>query len=161
MTIWPFRHFGLKLLSFGLALSLWMAVSGEETVERALRVPLELQQFPAGLELQQGDLPATVDVRLRGTAGVLSRMSPGDVVAVIDLRAARPGRRLFQVNPEQVRTPSGVEVLQVTPRTVALVFEASASREVKIVPEIDGKPAPGYLIGKSSVDPATIEVVGP
>ena len=54
--IWPFRHFGLKLLSLGLALSLWMVVSGEETVERGLRVPLELQQFPAGLELQ-GDAP--------------------------------------------------------------------------------------------------------
>ena len=51
-TPWPFRHLGLKLLSLGLAVSLWMVVSGEETVERGLRVPLELQQFPSGMELQ-------------------------------------------------------------------------------------------------------------
>src|SRR5262249_36708870 len=50
-TIWPFRHLGLKALSLVLALLLWMIVSGEETVERGLRVPLELQQVPAGLEL--------------------------------------------------------------------------------------------------------------
>src|SRR5207302_56403 len=43
-VFWPFGHLGLKLLSFGLALLLWMVVSGEETVERGLRVPLELQQ---------------------------------------------------------------------------------------------------------------------
>ena len=56
--IWPFRHFGLKLLSLGLALSLWMVVAGEETVERSLRVPLELQQFPAGLELNGAPVSA-------------------------------------------------------------------------------------------------------
>src|SRR6185295_17600193 len=43
---WGFSHLGLKLLSFGMALLLWMVVSGEETVERGLRVPLELQQVP-------------------------------------------------------------------------------------------------------------------
>ena len=42
--IWPFRHFGLKLLSLAIALVLWMNVAGEETVERGLRAPLELQR---------------------------------------------------------------------------------------------------------------------
>ncbi len=67
-----------------------MVVAGEETVERGLRVPLELQQFPAGLELQ-GDVPSTVDVRVRGASGTLSRVGPGDIVAVLDLRTARAG----------------------------------------------------------------------
>ena len=65
---WPFRHFGLKVLSLGLALLLWMVVSGEETVERGLRIPLELQQIPNGLEVL-GDVPATIDVRVRGASG--------------------------------------------------------------------------------------------
>ena len=65
-----------------------MVVSGEETVERGLRVPLELQQLPAGLELL-GESPTTVDVRVRGASGTLSRVAPGDIVAVLDLRSAR------------------------------------------------------------------------
>src|SRR6266853_598319 len=105
--IWPFRHFGLKLLSVALAVLLWMVIAGEETVERGLRVPLELQQFPAGLELL-GDVPTTADVRVRGSSGTLSRVSAGDIVAVLDLRAARGGQRLFHVTPEQVRAPFGV-----------------------------------------------------
>ena len=159
-TIRPFRHLGLKLLSVGLAVLLWMAVSGEQTVERGLRVSLELQQFPPGLEIQ-GEPLSTVDVRVRGASGTLGRLSPGDVVAVMDLRAARVGHRLFHLTPEQVRAPFGVEVVQVTPPTVALMFEKSATRQVPVVPAVDGKPAPGYVVGKASADPPTVEVVGP
>jgi YbbR domain-containing protein len=159
-TYWPFRHFGLKVISFGIAVLLWMVVSGEETVERGLRVPLELQQFPAGLEIQ-GEAPSTVDVRVRGTSGALSRVSAGDIVAVLDLHAARAGNRLFPITPEQVRVPFGVDVVQVTPSTVALAFENSASRQVPIVASLEGKPAPGYLIGKVTISPDHVDVVGP
>jgi YbbR domain-containing protein len=159
-SIWPFRHAGLKLLSLGLAVLLWMVVAGEETVERGLRVPLELVQFPAGLELQ-GEPPALVDVRVRGASSTLSRVGPGDIVAVLDLRGARPGRRLFQLSPEQVRTPFDVQVVQVSPASVAMVFENSASQQVPISPSIEGTPAPGYVVGKVTVEPKTVEVTGP
>lgn len=159
-VIWPFRHFGLKLLSVGLALSLWLVVSGEETAERTLRVPLELQQFPPGLELV-GEAPSNVDVRVRGASGTLVRAAQGDVVAALDLRGARPGRRLFHLTPDEVRTPFGLEVLQVDPGTVALTFESSATRSVAVTPEIDGRPAPGYVVAKTTVTPQSVDVVGP
>ena len=157
---WPFRHIGLKLLSVGLAVLLWMIVSGEETVERGLRIPLELQQIPPDLELG-GEVPTTVDVRVRGGSGALSRVSAGDVVAVLDLRSARSGRRLFPLTPEQVRVPFGVEVVQVLPSAVAFAFEATASRLVPVVPAVDGRPAPGYMVGEMTAEPSTVEVVGP
>jgi len=159
-AIWPFRHIGLKLVSVAIAMLLWMVIAGEETVERGLRVPLELQQFPAGLELL-GDVPTTADVRVRGVSGTLSRISPGDIVAVLDLRGARAGERLFHLTPEQVHAPFGVEVVQVTPPTVAVVFEKAASRNVPIKPAIEGRPAAGYVTGKTTADPPTVEVVGP
>ena len=159
-AIWPFRHIGLKLLSVAIAVLLWMVIAGEETVERGLRVPLELQQFPPGVELL-GDVPTTADVRVRGASGTLSRLSPGDIVALLDLRGARAGERLFHLTPEQVRAPFGVEVVQVTPPTVAVVFEKTASRSVPVKPAIEGKPAAGYVVGKSAADPPTVEIVGP
>lgn len=159
-SVWPFRHVGLKLLSVALAVSLWFAVSGEETVERGLHVPLELQQFPQGLELQ-GDPPAAVDVRVRGSSGTLGRIEPGDVVAVLDMHGAAAGRRLFHLTPEQVRAPFGVDVVQVSPATVALSFERTVTRRVPVVPAVDGKPAPGYVIGAITAEPATVDVAGP
>ena len=159
-AIWPFRHIGLKLLSVAIAVLLWMVIAGEETVERGLRVPLELQQVPPGLELL-GDVPTTADVRVRGASGTLSRVSPGDIVVVLDLRSARTGERLFHLTPEEVRAPFGVEVVQVSPPTVAVAFEKTASRNIPIKPAVEGKPAAGYMVGKATADPPTVDVVGP
>lgn len=157
---WPFGHLGLKALSVAFAVLLWLFVSGDETVERGLRVPLEFQQFPAGLEMM-GEAPSLVDVRVRGASSAVSRLGPGDIVAQLDLKAASVGRRLFQITPEQVRAPYGVQVVQVTPPGIALVFEPQASKAVALAPSLEGTPAPGYVIGRVVADPATVEVVGP
>jgi YbbR domain-containing protein len=157
---WVFGNAWLKLLSLGLALLLWMVVSGDETVERGLRVPLELTQVPAGLELL-GEVPATVDVRVRGASGTLSRVGTGDLVAVLDLRTAQSGRRLFPLTPDQVRVPFGVEIVQVLPSAVTRAFERSASRELPIAPAVEGRPAPGFVVGPLVAEPRMVEVIGP
>ena len=36
MMVKPLSHAGLKILSFAMAIFLWMIVAGEETVERGL-----------------------------------------------------------------------------------------------------------------------------
>ena len=154
------HHLGLKFISLVLAALIWLIVSGEQIVERALRIPLEFTNLPSQLEIV-GDAPNVVDVRVRGSAGSLSRIPAGELVAVIDLRAARSGRRLFHLTSGDVRTPFGVEVVQVTPASIAMNFEASASKVVPIVPGIEGDPAPGYVVGTVTADPPTIEVVGP
>lgn len=157
---WPFSHMAQKVWSIVLAIMLWMVVAGEETVERGLRVPLELQQFPSGLELQS-DAPSLVDVRVRGASGTLSRMGPGDIIAVLDLHGARAGRRLYQITPEQVRAPFGVQIVQVTPPSLALVFENSVTRQLPVSAEVEGSPAPGFVVGKITVDPRMVDVIGP
>ncbi len=158
--LWPFGNLALKVFSLVIAVMLWMAVSGEETVERGLRVPLELQQLPANVELT-GDVPSTVDVRVRGGSGTLSRVLAGDVVAVLDLRSARAGRRVFPLTPDQVRVPFGVDVVQITPSAIAVEFERSATRQVPVEPSIDGRPAPGFVVSARKADPATVEIIGP
>jgi YbbR domain-containing protein len=57
--------------------------------------------------------------------------------------------------------PFGVEVVQVMPSAIAMSFEPSASRQVPVVPAVDGRPAPGYVVGPMTADPPTVEVVGP
>lgn len=158
--LWPFRHLGLKLWSVAIAVMLWLVVAGEQTVERGLRVPLELQQFPSGLELGV-DAPSLIDVRVRGASGTLSRIGPGDIVGVLDLRTARAGRRLFQMTPEQIRVPFGVQVVQVAPQSIALSFEHSAMRVVPVVPAVEGAPSAGFSVATAEANPATVEVVGP
>ena len=62
MAIRPFQNLALKVVSVVLAALLWLIVSGEQTVERVLRIPLEYTNIPEQLELV-GEPPTVVDVR--------------------------------------------------------------------------------------------------
>jgi YbbR domain-containing protein len=160
MTFSPFRHLGLKLMAVALAMLLWLIVAGDHLVERSLRVPLEYRNIPTELELV-GDPPTEVEVRLRGSSALLGRLEPRDIVAVLDLASARPGSRMFHLRSDEVRSPYGVEVAQVIPNTLAVDLEKSSHRTVPIVPALDGEPAPGFVIGRVTAEPATVEVAGP
>ena len=76
MAIRLFQNLALKIVSVILAALLWLIVSGEQTVERVLRIPLEYTNIPAQLELV-GDPLTVVDVRVRGSSGTLGRLSVG------------------------------------------------------------------------------------
>jgi YbbR domain-containing protein len=160
MAYHPFRNLGLKFLSTCIAGMLWLVVAGERVVERVLRAPVEFQNLPNGLELV-GNLPDTVEVRLRGSSGALSRMAAGDLAAVLDLRSARPGRRLFHLTPSQVTVPYGINVVQVGPSTLTMEFETSGVRTVPVAPDIEGRPAAGFEVTQVTSDPATVQVAGP
>jgi YbbR domain-containing protein len=156
----PFRNLGLKVLAIALASLLWLTVAGQHIVERSLRVPLEFRNIPKSLEIV-GNTPDTIDLRVRGSSAVLTRLQPGEIVAVLDVSGARSGSRLFQVRADEVRAPFGVEVTQVVPSTLALELERSARRRVQINASVDGQPAPGFVIGTKTVEPSSVEVVGP
>jgi YbbR domain-containing protein len=156
----PFRHIGLKIVAITLATLLWLIVAGDHLVERNVRVPLEFRNTPLALEIV-GDPPTEVDVRVRGSSTLLARLEPRDIVAVLDLATARPGSRMFHLRTDEVRAPYGVEVAQVVPGTLALDLETSGRRTVPIVPALDGEPAPGFVIGRVTSDPPTVEVEGP
>ena len=155
-----FRHLGLKVLAIALAVLLWLTVAGEHVVERSLRVPLEFRNIPSTLEIV-GNAPDNVDVRVRGSSALLSRLQAGEIVAVLDLGSARAGSRLFHIRNDEVRAPFGVEVAQVVPATLALELERSTRRTVPVRPALDGDPAAGYVVGRVLSEPATVEIVGP
>lgn len=160
MAYHPFRHLGLKFLSIALAVLLWLSLSGEQVVERSLRVPLELRNIPRRLEVVS-ELPSTIDVRVRGASGTLGRLSPGDLAVILDVGSARPGLRLFHVTADSVVRPFDVEVTQVTPASLSLEFEPSVTKVVPVAPRIEGDPAPGYVVGTIRADPPMATASGP
>lgn len=160
MAYHPFRNPGLKIMAVLLATGLWFVVAGEQNVERTLRVPLEFRNKPVNLEVL-GDPPTTVDIRVVGSSALLSRIDAGEVVAVLDLGTARPGSRLFHVRTDEIRVPYGVDVMQVTPSTIGLELEVSSRRRVRVVPAVEGDPAPGFVTGRITSDPDSVEVIGP
>ena len=155
------RDLGLKLLAFALAVAFWIQAAGQPVVERGIDVPLGFENVPRLLHVG-GDPPDTVRVRVRGASSIVSGLQPGDVVAAIDLDGERSGRRLFDMFAGRVRAPFGVEIVQVVPATISVSLEpAGAPRVVRVVPDIEGRPAEGFAVGGVTALPATFEVVGP
>jgi len=160
VALWPVRNLRLKLVSVCIAGLLWMIVAGDRVVERVLRVPVELQGMPADLELV-GPAPDTVDVRVRGSSNALTRLGPGDIAAVIDLKSAREGRRVFTLGPGQVLVPAGLETVQVSPSTLSMEFEATVTRRVPVEARTDGDPEKGFRVVRVASVPEQVEISGP
>jgi YbbR domain-containing protein len=160
MALVGLRHPGLKIVSVVLAALLWLLVSGEQDVERALRVPLEFTNLPRQLELV-GEPPSLVDVRVRGSSGTISRVAAAELAAVLDVREAKAGLRRFNLKTSDVRAPFGVEVMQVAPASLELTFEESGSKMVPIMARTAGDPAPGFVVSGIAVEPPNVTVSGP
>ena len=47
------------------------------------------------------------------------------------------------------------------PGTLGFELEKSATRTVPVVAELDGEPAPGFVIGARTAEPAMVEISGP
>jgi len=156
------ENLGLKLLATALAIGLWLSVAGEAVIERGFEVPVGFENVPVDLQVA-GDPPDTVHVRVRGPMSIVNRLALGDVVAVLDLAGERPGeRRLFDMFADRVRAPFGVEVIQVIPSTITAALErAGEPRTVPVVPDIEGRPAEGFAVGRISTVPESVEIVGP
>ena len=60
-----------------------------------------------------------------------------------------------------MRTPYGIEVAQVIPGTLGIELEHTARRVVPVIAATEGEPAPGFVVGPLTAEPATVEIEGP
>lgn len=154
------HNIGLKLLSLGIAVLLWMAVAREPMAEVAITVPIEFTNAPENLEISSESIPQ-VQVRERGPVGVVHDLGPAAVHAVIDLRSTTPGEHTYDLSPNKIRAPRDVQTLQVIPSQFRISFDKRAIRTVKVQPRVIGSTAPGFRLGEVTVDPPTVNIAGP
>jgi YbbR domain-containing protein len=83
------------------------------------------------------------------------------VIDTAPLAKMQAGERTFELTGAQVRTPAGVEVVQVIPSSVRLSFDKRVYRDLEVRPRVMGSFAPGYKIKSVWSEPAKVSVVGP
>jgi YbbR domain-containing protein len=154
------EHLGLKLISLFLGFSLWYAVAREQEAEFSLAIPIELRDLPEGLEVMEESVQQ-VEVRLRGPAEVLRRLTPQDVNIGVELGDAEPGEQTAYLTPSEVSAPFGARVMRVTPTSVRIVLDRTVERSVEVIPRVVGSPAEGYELHHIGLSPEKIDVVGP
>jgi YbbR domain-containing protein len=100
-------------------------------------------------------------IRLRGPARVLRELPEDSVRAIIDLQSAVPGERTYDITTEQIQVPHDVEVMQVTPSRLHMLFDNRATRQVAVKPRVVGTLPPGYRIESVTASPSMLTITGP
>ncbi len=88
-----------------------------------ISVPVEVVGLNPGLSADVS--PDNVDVILFGPLPILDALAPGNVRIVVDLTGLSTGTHL--VTPQGEVLPEGVEVVSITPATIAVVISFSGS----------------------------------
>ncbi len=158
----PFRAREVLRVLFSLALAagMWVFVADEEGTEILVSAPLELRNVPPGLEVVSQSEQA-VDIRLRGSSGLLRDAPLEDLRAGLDLTGELPGERTWFLGTEAVEAPSGVEVMRVDPSQVVLWLDRTVTNEVRVSPRVLGQPATGFEIHQVVIEPQELTVEGP
>lgn len=149
----------VRVLSVLVAVLIWLYVTaqGAPAVTQTLRdVPVQWVNAPPGLAVTAVE-PAEVTVVVRGSSRILAGMDATRLQATVNLRDAGPGRTPQVVH---VRTPPGVQLVQVNPPQVAVHLERLAEREVPVALEVTGRPAAGLRTGEARIEPPTVRARG-
>jgi YbbR domain-containing protein len=154
------HNLGLKLLSLGIAVLLWLAVTRDPAAEVFFNVPIEFHNTPEHLEISSETMPQ-VQVRVRGPVRLVRELAPTEVHAVIDLANARVGEHTYDLTAKQLHVREGIEVVQTIPSQIRVSFDTRATREIPVQPRVMGTFASGYHLSKVEASPQTVTIVGP
>lgn len=104
-----FENFGLKVLAFLIALSLWAYVGSRQVLDRRIIVHLELTDIPQGMTVDS-NVKTTIPVVLTGRKESILDLDGEDLAAIVSLKAYTPPKLDVLVHPQIRPLPPGVTV---------------------------------------------------
>ncbi len=149
---------GLKALALIIALGLWAA--GHRDTERAIEVPVEFRNIPSDLMVMDNRVDYVV-LRLMGPRTLVSTLDADELKLSLDLNGAKPGSLSYPLAADYFNIPRGVSVARITPPVIHLRLEPVVRRTLPVSVRISGKPAEGYRVAQTSVQPENVSVEGP
>jgi len=161
-TRWFARDWKLKLVSLILALGLWLLLVPSEKMysEKALTIPLETRNIPAGLEIVEQQVE-TIDITLRAPNRILDEIGPSGLVARIDLDRSSVLQQEYPLNESMIAVPPGAEVIKITPNKVTIKLERTGEATLDVQPTLRGKVSQGFRIALTEIEPTSVRVQGP
>jgi YbbR domain-containing protein len=155
------RNWGWKLLSFVLAVGLWMGLVRDPELSTMVEAPVRFRGMPRELELS-GELVDRVRLEVRGPSSQLKAEDLATAAVVLSLgNVDRPGDRTYTVEASNVTLPAGVSFSRSVPAQIRLHFETRISRRAPVRVRISDPPPDGYLLVSHTAEPDSLAIVGP
>ena len=155
------EDWSLKLLSLGIAIVLWLLVTGQnEPVTAHVNVQLNFIR-PQNLEISN-DPPHSVDVMLTGSRNKLDDLTSLDLVATVDISEQQAGERVLRLaDKAKMPLPQGIKVDAFQPSAIPIRLEPIVERQVVIEPKLEGKPPDGFEVYAVRPSKGSVAVRGP
>ena len=142
------------LLSAG---TLFYFTSDDEIV---LAVPVRFQNVPDDLIALQDEAPV-LEAHLEGPSGALEEVKSSGLCYDVDLSAATPGPLVVKISPDKIEVRRRVSVVGIEPSSFTVTIDNRLEKIIPVVPDLNGDPAPGYVISRVVADPSFVELSGP
>ena len=156
-----FDNWGIKLVSLGLALTLWFYVTSKGKTEMTITVPLELRNIPSDMAVV-GNVAGALEVRIQGQERILRDIAVVEkMVGIIDLSMTRVGENTVHISPDDIKRPADVTVTHMSLSEIKVKLEPLVRKTFRLKPVLHGVPAAGRRIAKIAVIPPRITVEGP
>jgi len=121
---WP-----VKLGSLCLVFLVWLLLAGQQNFEVTLRVPLELRNLPAAMEILEPVNPE-VEITVQGVRKDASTLNRRNVHAEIDLSTAKPGGGIFRIRRDRIMLPSDrIEIVRIKPPTMEFKLREASTKD--------------------------------
>ena len=151
-------NLGLKGLALTIAVGLWLA--GHRDTERAIEVPVEFRNIPSDLMVMDNRIDYVV-LRLMGPRTLVSTLDPENLKLLLDLDRAKSGTSSYPLAANDFNIPRGISVGRITPPVIHLRLEPVVKRTLPVAARLSGKPATGYRVVQTAVQPDSVSVQGP
>jgi YbbR domain-containing protein len=153
------ENLGLKISAVLISLFLWFFVTSRGQSEISLEVPLEFKNIPTDIGIVNTS-HKTVSVTVRGFERPMKNLKASDVRVYVDLGKAKRGEDVFSINKDDIKLPYALSAMNVTPSTVKVKLDATASRTVLVKPVLTGEPRSGFIVSSVKVEPQSVVIRG-
>ncbi len=159
MLKWITHNWKLKLISLAIAVFLWALVVGQENAEVTVKMPVVVSGLPADMVVAN-QVASEVELRLYGPQSLVRQVATRPQAKQLDLTGMGTGEHTFQVVPEDLSLPPGVEVVRISPARLRVQLAHRYSRKAAVRPVIKGNPAPGFEVSEVVFKPPEVTVSG-
>lgn len=158
------KNFYIIIISVLFSITVWVSIALSDEYYSIYKLPIAIIDLPSGYTVGN-DLPETITVRLKGDGWKLMSFELGSskffFVSVKGDSGLITANLLNNVENNPWFT-AGINILDISPKSLRIVVEPIAEKKLKIIPELNLDFKEGYsLASKVSVQPDSILVRGP
>lgn len=158
------KKFYIIIISFLFSVTVWISIAFSDEYYSTYKLPISVIDLPSGYTVGN-NLPEKVSVRLKGDGWKLMSIELSSseyfFVSVKGDTGVITANLLSNVenNP---RFSSGINILDITPKTIRIVVEKIFEKKLKIIPKLNLDFREGYsLATKVIIEPDSVLVRGP